>query len=980
MIAGFLALVGYPFDPLLENLILGIVLFLVVFCLGTLNFWQQKQAQEVMDSFKHMLADKCMVMREGHRVEIDAQHLVVGDLVFLGSGDKVPADCRVIHSSGLKVECAALTGESEPVEVVAEPDDPEEPKIESKALAFNGSLCLDGSALGLVVSTGDDTMVGSIASLAGSTTLRETTMEKEVKRFVRFIAVLAISMAVVFFLIGVVRRKGQDAVRIFIQGFLVVIVANVPQGIPATVTSLLMITAQQLAKRNVLVKRLDAVEALGATSVIASDKTGTLTKNEMTVTDAWCDTDYGLDLFEDCEDTMHKNKPSARRLMATVATVCNNAVADAADGEVVVSVSEDVVATDGAEHSAADEGRAMKGNPSECALLAFTDRLERYEAVRARYPVQFEIPFSSKLKWHTVVVEFGEDDAVLGALARAAGVSTNRAMLLKGAPERVLDFCSHHVAGGTIQEVDPKFEHAFQTAYNQFGSEGQRVLGFAVKLLDGESGQRSHKIVSEKEIPRSDMIFVGLAAIMDPPRDDVPGAIEKCKRAGIRVFMVTGDHPLTAVAIARKVGIVDMSEPIGVRESMEVERAERERQTPKRSPGHPSQTPKRQTPKRTPMRQATGSSFSSRQSLCGNAMVVPGWDIDDLTDEEWDHILNKTGIVFARTTPQHKLEICRRCQERGEIVAVTGDGVNDGPALKQSDIGVAMGRNGSEVAKEAADIILMDDNFASIVVGVEHGRLIFDNLKKTIAYTLTHLLPEILPVLLLLALGLPPGLASLQILTIDLLTEMGPAISLSYEMQEADIMNQPPRDIENDRLVSFPLVAYSYLEVGVLEAVVCFLAYLFTFATFGIMLPDLLFDDGAHFVEGAELFCSSSGKCYAAESQVYILGIVASTWYVTLIVSQAFHIWMTKTRRISIFKHPLLKNRHMIAGVVIELCLMAIFILIPGLNTILGAAVPRWWVWIPGVVCGILICVFNELRKLLIRHFPKSIPSRLLFW
>lgn len=234
--------------------------------------------------------------------------------------------------------------------------------------------------------------------------------------------------------------------------------------------------------------------------------------------------------------------------------------------------------------------------------------------------------------------------------------------------------------------------------------------------------------------------------------------------------------------------------------------------------------------------------------------------------------------------------------------------------------------------------------------------------------------------LLVLALGLPPGLTSLQILTIDLLTEMGPAISLSYETQEADIMCKPPRNIKKDRLVSFPLVAYSYLEVGLLEAVMCFLAYLFAFYTFGIMPLDLLFDDGTHFVDTAEAFCTSSGVCYDAASQVYILSIVASTWYVTLILSQAFHIWMTKTRRVSVFKHPLLRNRHMIAGVLLELALMAVFVLVPYLNTVLGAAVPRWWVWIPGVLCGLLICFFNEARKLVTRLFPRSFLSRILFW
>jgi sodium/potassium-transporting ATPase subunit alpha len=296
-----------------------------------------------------------------------------------------------------------------------------------------------------------------------------------------------------------------------------------------------------------------------------------------------------------------------------------------------------------------------------------------------------------------------------------------------------------------------------------------------------------------------------------------------------------------------------------------------------------------------------------------------------------------------------------------------------------------MGLCGSEVAREAANLIIMDDSFASIVTGIEIGRVIWDNLKKTIAYTLSHLFPEILPILLLLAFGLPPGLSSLQILTIDLLTEMPPAISLSHEGSENDVMKRLPRNVKEDHLVTAPLVMYSYMEIGVIESVACVVSYIVAFATFGISMTDLAFTDDLYFEEDSPNLCtdgeSAGDGCYDADEQISILRQVTATWYMTLILSQAFHIWMCKTRRVSFFKHPLLENKAMIVGVVIELLLMIIFVFVPGLNTeVLSTDIPFWWSWMPGVICGLFICLFNELRKKAMRRRPHWTLSRILAW
>ena len=508
-----------------------------------------------------------------------------------------------------------------------------------------------------------------------------------------------------------------------------------------------------------------------------------------------------------------------------------------------------------------------------------------------------------------------------------------------------MNFCSTYMRDGKVLPIDDEFKTTYDDVYRKFGSRGQRVIGTAAGLFNAH---KIGEIKAKEDVPMKDLCFLGVYAIMDPPRDDVPGAVADCRQAGIRVFMVTGDHPLTARAIAEKVGILDKEMTVAVLGSDEDEHKN-------------VSVPKEES----------------------DAFVIEGWVIENFDDEMWDRVLEKEAIVFARTTPENKLTIVTQCQNRREVVAVTGDGVNDGPALKKANIGVAMGMCGSEVAKEAANIIITDDNFASIVKGVELGRLIFDNLKKTIAYTLTHLLPEILPVLLSLAFGLPQGLSSLQILTIDLLTEMAPAISLSYEVKESDIMSHKPRDIEKDRLVTPQLVSYAYLEVGIIEAAACFIAYTIGFLQYGITLGDLAFTDDKYFEDDSPPLCASAGsmKCYGRDEQIDILYRVRSTWYMTLVISQAFHIWSCKTRRVSIFKHPLFANKAMIFAVIIELLLMCIFVFIPGLNReVLRCDIPFWWSWIPGIICGLVITAFNEGRKKIIRTRPNSLPARALFW
>ena len=462
LLAAGLAFLGYGLldapEGGYDNLVLAVALISIVFITGFISFKQERETLAVIDSFKNMLPSQCVVMRNGERTQIGAAELVVGDIVLLVSGDRVPADLRILKATDLKVECSALTGESEPVELTPEEEQEEIVQIEARCLAFNGSLVLEGNGVGLVIATGDRTVVGRIASLTGNTGQKQSNMEREITRFVYFIAILAISMAVIFFTIGVARRQGDGWLEMFITGFLLVIVANVPQGLPASVTSLLTLTAKRMAKHRVLVKQLDSVEALGATSVICSDKTGTLTKNEMEVVDAWVGCNLGTRAFEDIplEGKEKASGPTASaQIMSYVGAVCNTATCEGG-GELGVGKDEEEGLGEArtppeekeddeespevlelGQKELKDPGVVYAGSPTEQALIKFCDKnITPHSRLRALLPKIYEIPFSSKTKWHCMVVDATDASQSLAPLAEGAHVDLGsddlRATFLKG--------------------------------------------------------------------------------------------------------------------------------------------------------------------------------------------------------------------------------------------------------------------------------------------------------------------------------------------------------------------------------------------------------------------------------------------------------------------------------------------------------------------------------------------------------------------
>merc|ERR1712127_851505 len=637
-------------EPPDDNLYLGVVLSVVVTVTGVFSYYQESKSAKIMEGFKNLVPQYALVRRNGgEKLTIKADTLTLGDIVEIKFGDRCPADLRVIESRGFKVDNSSLTGESEPQS--RSPEFTHENPLETKNLAFFSTNAVEGTCVGMVVNIGDNTVMGRIAGLASGLEGGQTPIAKEIEHFIHIITGVAVFLGVSFFIIAfILGYNWLDAV-IFLIG---IIVANVPEGLLATVTVCLTLTAKRMAAKNCLVKNLEAVETLGSTSCICSDKTGTLTQNRMTVAHMWFDNKIvEADTSEDQTGQGFDKNAAGWKTLERVACLCNRA--EFKGGQQGVSILK----------------KEVNGDASEAAILKCTE-LSKGNVMdyRSRNKKVCEIPFNSTNKFQVSIHETN-DPSDRGYL-----------MVMKGAPERIPERCTSIVVDGTERPLTEDWKNAFETAYMELGGLGERVLGFCDMMLPADKYPSGYPFDPDEEnFPLSGLRFVGLMSMIDPPRAAVPDAVLKCRSAGIKVIMVTGDHPITAKAIARSVGIIsegqETVEDIAIRKGVDVK------------------------------------DVDPREA---RAAVVHGGEIKDLSEKALDEILMfHNEIVFARTSPQQKLIIVEGCQRMGAIVAVTGDGVNDSPALKKADIGVAMGIAGSDVSKQAADMILLDDNFASIV-------------------------------------------------------------------------------------------------------------------------------------------------------------------------------------------------------------------------------------------------------------------------
>ncbi|KAF7799696.1 hypothetical protein EIP86_010938 [Pleurotus ostreatoroseus] len=739
IIAGILEyiLLGIDFKDSFQNTYLGGILIAVAFLNAFIEFYQLQKSEAILASFLAMIPPSCRVVRDATLTSIPAADLVKGDVVLVRVGDKTPADLIIFSSTDLKVDNSSLTGESEPQERQAKPDGADVRLVEAENLLFNSTLVVNGEGWGVVVRTGDHTMIGQIAKLTGGESGNESPLSIEIGRFVMMVSAIAIVFAIVFFVVGITtayKGKGAQTVTFAVS----ILVAFVPEGLPSVVTLLLSIAAKRMASQNVLVKDLQGVETLGSLTLLATDKTGTLTRNQMTVTNIWSG-EKMYSAFQSNNDTEETSSFSidapGMRETVDIAALNSRVKFDRTDVPF--------------------DKRAILGDATETGLIRFAGRyLPDFDEHQKKHPKVFEIPFNSTNKWALVILN----------KPHAAGTLTS---YIKGAPERVLAKCSTYLKDGQIVPITDDFRKEYDDAYNYMASRGHRVIACAQHLLPTPDYDLSTEFnKNDGGYPATDYCFVCLTSLEDPPKHGVREAIGTLRLAGIKVMMVTGDHPKTAEAIARKINLIlgDTKESLS---------------------------------------RKTGRPVEEIYEDEVDAVVVHGDDIDSLQGWQWDQIFSKDEIVFARTSPQHKLEIVKRAQALGHIVGVTGDGVNDSPALKKADLGIAMNISGSDVSKEAANMILLDDNFASTVKGVAEGRQIFANLKRSIQYTISHSTPEVIPQLLYVVVPIPLPLSAILILVIDLGFELFVALSFAWDKPETKdgLMRMKPRKPVNEHSI-----------------------------------------------------------------------------------------------------------------------------------------------------------------------------------
>lgn len=827
---GCLALLADHLDPNQGNLYIAIALFGVVVLNALFTFIQEYQSERIMESFQKMLPTRVKVYRDGEMVEIDASGLVPGDIITLLEGDRIPADGRLLSSGELKVDQSSLTGESEPV--LLDEHDCHDNILESRNMVFSGSLAQSGDARVVVCRTAMDTQIGKIVRLTKEADQVETPIRKELRHFIKIISTIAIVLGTLFFLVSLVIGKGAIGSLIFAIG---IIVANVPEGLLPTVTLALTMASKRMAKKNALIKNLESVETLGSTTVICTDKTGTLTQNRISV---------------HCIETLERSyrfgqgdeHPSAElKYLARVMRLCNNA-------------------------KLTESG--YLGDSTEAALLVCADSIGDIEDLSGFEQVA-EKPFTSA----------GKHMITLCRLPDREGFEA----YLKGAPEIVLGMCDSVWKEGRIQPLSDAERASVTQNFIAMAERGERCLGLAMHTGKSET------------ISDSGYIFLGIAGMLDPPRPEVPDALKKCHDAGIRVFMLTGDYGVTAKTIAQKIGL-----------------------------------------------------------FTGQGGVIQGDELAAMDEQQLAKVLDNKELVFARISPLQKLQIVKALQAKGEVVTVTGDGVNDSPALKNADMGVAMGIMGTDVAKEASNMVLMDDNFATIVAAVEEGRTIFENIKKFIAYILTSNIPEILPFIAFVLLGIPLPLTVVLILAIDLGTDILPALGLGAEKPETDVMKKPPRK-RSERLLTRNLLAMSYGIVGMIQAAAGFFSYFV-----------VLYSNGWQW--GQEL---------ANNDPVYRTAITA--FFASIIICQIADVIICRTRRQSLFSVGLLSNKLVLLGIASELTLLMLISYVPAVNTFFGTAPLEPWHLLLSVPFAIAILIGDEIRRYFVRR-ENSFVLKWLTW
>jgi Ca2+-transporting ATPase len=855
------------------RLVLGVFIWGVVAVNSGFSFWQEYRAERAIAALKRILPAYARVLRAGGETKVPASEIVPGDVLVLAEGDNIPADARLVEAAGLRVNQATLTGEAMPSLKSADASLREGlSELERPNLLFAGCSIVAGTGRAVVFATGMLTEFGRIANLTQAVTEEPSALQRSLVRLTRRIALVAVALGVLVFI-----ASRLDVGLSWLDSFLFalgLIVAVVPEGLRPTVTLSLAMAVQRLAQRGVLVKKLAALETLGATSVICTDKSGTLTQNQMTVRRVWVSGQRLIVSGLGYEPAGTFSPTPAGTSMAadldqllTAALLCNNArLVPPAEGRPQWTCLGD-------QTEAALRALALKGGLDEAQVAAGWPRIH-------------ELPFDARRKRMATIHRRGRGEVVF----------------VKGAPKEVLALCTHVLILGQVQLLSAALRAEIMATNDDYARGALRVLALARRELPPRAaGDERQGALYSPERTEQGLTFLGLAAMMDPPRPEVAAAVTTFRAAGIRLVMITGDYGLTAESVARRVGMITGPAP----------------------------------------------------------RIVTGAEVDSLNDAELAAVLSEEAI-FARMAPEHKLRLVAAFQALGEVVAVTGDGVNDAPALRKADIGLAMGITGTDVAKEAADVVLTDDNFAAIASAIEEGRAVYDNLRKFTTYIFASNVPEVLPFLISALFNLPLALTVTQILAIDLGTDLLPALALGTEPPEKTVMQRPPRRRDAPWL-DRGLVARAFLWLGPIEAAMCFAGFFAVYILAGY--TDLLHLPRVDWLPFAQRLALPAGRDYILATTVFHAGVVMAQ------VGNAFACRTEKARGRQL---GWLRNRFLLVGVAVEMTLILLLIYVrPLADHFDHLPLPVvWWGFLAVYPFGLY--GLDRLRKSLVRRYGEA--------
>ena len=847
LFASALALIAGQAD--LSLIILAVVLVNIF-----LSLFQESRAEKAMATLKSWMPEYAKVTRDGELKRILVKEIVPGDIIFLEEGDRVPADARLIEAFDLYTNNVPLTGESEPQPRVAEAvQNVEKAYLYAPNLVFMSTSVAKGQGKAVVYATGMNTQFGQIANLTQTIREEDSPLQKEIALTAKYDFIIAIAVGAVFFLASILWLHVDIYKSIlFMIG---VMVCCVPEGLQVTVSSALAINVLKMIKQNVLVKRLSAVQTLGSVTVICTDKTGTITKGEMTTNKLWVLDRVvevsGLGYNPVCDFTLdgeplRKLETASLEKLLEISALCN--------GAKIVPPSD------------RNKCWSVIGDPTDGALLvaALKYGVNLQDALVEK-PIIDILPFSFERKRMTTIHKLNGDVLVY----------------TKGAPRSILDICNKVLVDGEVKDLTDENLMWIEARIHEFANEGLRVIAVAYKKLPGNGYSKGVDV-------ENDLIFVGLAGMRDPPRLEVKDAVLKARQAGIKTVIITGDYGPTAQVIAQEVGIVEK----------------------------------------------------------GCCQIVRGVDLEDLGDNAIVDEVKKGNVIFARVSPEQKLRIVKVLKKSGEVVAVTGDGANDAPSLREADIGVAMGASGTDVAREAADIVLLDDSFESIVKAVESGRAIYENIRKFIVYVFSHNWAELIPFVLYALLGIPLPLLVVQVLAIDLAIDVIPSLALSRELPESGIMLEPPRSTK-ERLFTRKVFGRS-LYIGVIIAI-------------GAMIGCLNAWTAGGWQFGAQL---------DASDPVYIKGVTMT--FAGIVVAQAGNVLACRTTKISVFKSSLRTNKWIILGIVAQLTILSFLVYVPLMQTFFGTTAIDGSDWAFLLSLAVIVVFAEEVRKFFSRRFSKT--------